>query len=1471
MHDNGALAPFHPLVREWFLGELGAPTQIQALSWPRIAAGEHLLITAPTGSGKTLTAFLWALDRLITAAWEPGLPRVLYVSPLKALNNDVRRNLIDPLDALRRRFAAAGQELAPIRVLTRSGDTSQEERRRMLRRPPEILITTPESLNLLLSSKKSMRLLTGLRTVILDEIHAVLDSKRGTHLITAVDRLVPLSGEFQRVALSATVRPLDRVARFVGGLQRVGDQTKPREIGIVEAAMPKTYELRLASPPKLEDEDKGDAYWRALSAECRSIIHRNRSTLLFVRSRKLCEKLTRLINEDAEKPLAYAHHGALSREIRGEVERRLKGGELRAIVATSSLELGIDIGALDEVILVQAPEAVSAAVQRVGRAGHGVGQTSRAAFYPTDAADTLASVVLARGILAQEIEALRIIDAPLDVLAQILVSMTGTQSWDKEALFAQLRTSYPYRHLQRSQFELVLNMLAGRYADTRIRDLSARLSIDRLDQSVTARKGALLALYTSGGTIPNRGYFRLRRKDSNALIGELDEEFVWEARIGQSMTLGTQSWRIEQITHNDVFVLPGKAQAKDAPFWRAEGINRDFHFSAGIGELLETVSGVRDDEELGVLIRGDLNMDEALLDNLTQHLLRQQEHTSRDLPHRHHLLLEWVESGPGAHAGGHQLVLHSVWGGRVNRPYALALEAAWADRFGEELEVYPSNDSIVLMLPRELPGAELLSLVSGSALENLLRKRLERSGFFAARFRECAGRALLLARRRINERMPLWMTRLRSQQILEAVRKYDDFPILLEAWRTCLQDEFDLESLRLVLAELEAGLITWSEVRCARPSPFANVSAWRQVSEYMYREDQAGSAPTSSLQSELIRQVAFDPGLRPQLQDSMVQEFSRRRQRLAGGYAPSSAQDLLDWAKERWLIPLDEWRALQEAIARDHAGGEFEAEVQGKLARLLRPAGGEPLVVALENASLICAALGDQTTVQTFTGDKNIQPPVLDADQGPGLVHIVGEWLRFYGPVSPLEIGDRLGLDRDPLTLILQELLDSEELISGALTWGSDEDLVCDRENLEQLLRMARAAAVPSLAPKPLEELPLFLATQQGLGGDSTAIETLFDRIGELEGYEAAAAAWESDFLPARLAAYQPSWLDTLMQEGDLLWVGVGARRTTFLFTPDLPGMTVTQPLDENLEELFPDAVGRYSFDSILRHSGAPSTEVAEKLWQAVWRSQVANDSYIALRRGIQSRFSATSNLLPRSRRGGRRPSFGQWKSRLPFAGNWYRLPSTEEESDLLEQEERSRDRVRILLERYGVLFRELLAQEAPAFRWNRLFRSLRLMELSGEIVAGCFFEGVPGLQFASHAALRRLRGKNQGKHRLVWLAATDPASLCGVRLEGLRGQLPKRIAGTHLVYLDGELSLISRRNGSELEIRVEPDDPRLMELFAPLKHLLGREFAPLRSISVQKINGENPSSSPFFEALSAAFQIETDHKQVLIRQCRST
>jgi len=1442
-----ALELFHPLVRDWFVKRLGKPTDIQAEAWPVIASGRHCLITAPTGSGKTLPAFLWALDRLITGAWPPGLTRVLYVSPLKALGNDIRQNLITPLGELARTFKAAGEPFPHIGVLTRSGDTPAHERRTMSMHPPEILITTPESLNILLSSASGEAMLGGIATVILDEIHAVAATKRGTHLITAVERLTLLAGEFQRLALTATVKPLEDVADWIAGYRLCGQGGgyERRRVAVVQAAVRKRLDVRVSSPSESPELLEDGSRWSALAAVFRQAIKNSSATLLFVNSRRTAERLARLINEDGPTPLVYAHHGSLARGIRLAVEQRLKKGDVKAVVATSSLELGIDIGELDQVILVQTPPTISSAIQRIGRAGHSVDGVSRGLVYPTHGMDFLTAAVLARAAVEQDIEPIAPIKAPLDVLAQVIISMTGRARWDIDQLYAFIRTSYPYHELPRSQFDLVLDMLAGRYADTRLRELRPRISLDRQDGTLKARDGSQRLIYLAGGTIPERGCYDLRLEGTRAKIGELDEEFVWERRVGDSFPLGAQVWRIRKITSNDVEVAPSAGKPGILPFWRAEDQDRDFHFAHKILTFLQAYTARLDDRGVGAELKRKYCLDQSAAQELIEFLQRQRRATGPELPHRRHLIVEYLEDQT---AEKHQVILHTLWGGRVNKPLGMALQAAWEERHHTHIETLTSNEGILLVLPVGVRATEIFALVSPENVERLLRSSLESSGFFGARFRENAGRALLLPRADFTRRMPLWLNRLRAKGLMEAVLKYPDFPILLETWRTCLNDEFDLANLDKLLDEIRTGRIKLSEVHTVRPSPFAEGLIWKQTNRDMYGDDTPGSGRSSSLSQELIRAVVSSGSLRPRIPEDLAADLEAKLQRTAPGYAPRTADDLLDWVKERLIIPAPEWQALLGAIARDHGldAAQTTAPIHDKLATLTLPGAMLPVICALENRDRIQEAFGVGSA-----GLAGVAGP-----EGVRLADVLLQWLSFHGPREPHAIQEALGINATTRDDLLAVLADDQAVVIDLFTEHANAPQVCERENLEILLRMARARRRPVFKALAIERLPLFLAAWQGLTTPGTDIEDLRTRLEQLFGYPALAELWETQILPARLTPYSSSWLDSLLQSSDLTWFGCGKRRLGFAFGDDLElylnGQmhdAVTPDRLDELAHLFPCEVGRYSLLEIMRFAHKDSATLTRSLWDLLWQGRVGNDSFAALRQGILTRFAP---IPPRDgRHRGARAGRGRWSMPKPLPGNWYAIAQPERETDPLVRMELAKDRARQLLRRYGILFRELLAHEAPALQWGAVFKALRLMELSGEIISGHFFEGVPGLQFMSYEAFRFL-SSSLPDEAVYWMNACDPASLCGIQLEGLKRRLPSRTPTTCLVYRGATLVLAARQGGRALQLYAPPDDTGLTDYLAFFKTLLGREFNPVRIITVETINGEPALESPYAAALKA-------------------
>jgi len=1430
---------FHPIITQWFKSTYAHPTDIQNRAWPLIANNSHVLITAPTGSGKTMAAFLWAIQQLLTGQWETGQVRVLYISPLKALNNDVQVNLLTPLKQLQERF----EKSPKIHVQTRSGDTPASERQRMIRKPPEILIITPEGLNLMISSKKARHIFSGLATVIIDEIHAVASSKRGTHLITAVDRLVGLSGEFQRIGISATVRPLKTVADFMGGYRLLENHVyEKRNVHIVQSSRPKQTQIRVCFPDDAHERMQHQSWWPALVQHFVNVIHENQATLFFCNSRRMTEKVTRLINESCNDQVAYAHHGSLSKEMRQVVEKKLKDGELKAIVATSSLELGIDIGILDEIILVQTPFQISSAIQRLGRSGHSIDEISRAQIVPTHGRDFLNAAIMARAMADRDIESVTIPMNPLDVLAQIIISMSGTQEWKIDELLSFIKTSYPYHQLTKQNYHLVLDMLAGRYDNTRIRELRQRVSLDKIDHTVSAKDGALRMLYISGGTIPDRGYFDLRIKESQAKIGELDEEFVWERSVGETFVFGTQVWQIQSIDHQNVHVTPA-AKSGMTPFWRSESIGRDYYFSEKVGLFLEAWNASLEINTTNESFLDELLstyfMDLPAATGLIDFLKRQKKITQTDLPHRHHLLVEHF-SDPMNQTDSKQVILHTLWGGKVNQPFAIALSQAWEETHGYPLHVFFDDDCIILNLPHEFHINDIFQHVSADNLKSLLRKKLEKTGVFGARFRENAAIALLLPVKSFKKRMPLWLNRLRAKKLLEAVLPFEDFPILAETWRSCYQDNFDIEHLTMLLDEIRQGIIQVTETITRVPSPFTSNVLWQHVNKVMYEDDTPSGGNISKLRQDLLNEIVHSSELRPGIPQTIIDEFTQKRQQTYPAYAPANADDLLDLLKDRWLIPENEWSDILNAIHRDHQLNrvDLKKKLKRKIKHLRLTHAERSVVIALENESYIQKALKSSEILR----------------------QLIENWLAYYGPVSLSFIQKIFGKDEHELHLVLNDLIATQQIVYDVLIDKQEEKRFCDAKNLEILLRMMRQKNRPEFQPLNISYLPLFLACWHKLDTPGNHIESLQDTMDQLIGYPGKAELWETDILPSRINPYYLSWLDNLIADSDLRWIGHAKQTLVFCFESDI-ALFCTFNEDMELNHIFPEKTGRYRLLELCNHTGMQSQEMSTKLWSFFFKGKVSTDHFLSIRKGIESNFKS-KDIHFQKRKPSRRTGFNRWKSNRPITGNWYMIQKSSPNDDLLEKESIKKDQVRQLLNRYGILFRELLTHELPELQWSKLFKTLRLMELSGEILSGCFFKDIHGLQFISHNAFQQLHSEIP-TDAIFWLNAADPISMCGTGLQALTKNLPARRSNTHLVYHGTRLVLISKKNGKKLECQCSPDSSAMHKYLSFFKILKGRQFKPLPNIVIETVNEAPVYESPYLKAL-IDFGFEKDYQRLI-------
>jgi ATP-dependent Lhr-like helicase len=1449
-----SLQGFHPLIQRWFTETYGKPTAVQEEAWPRIARGEHVLALAPTGSGKTLTAFLAAIDRLVRGIYPPQALSVLYVSPLKALNEDIRRNLLEPIAALRTCFEVRGLPFPELRVDTRSGDTSPGERRRFLKTPPAILALTPESLAIMLLNPRSRIILAGVRYLILDEIHAVLGTKRGSFLSCQVDRLALAAGEFQRVSLSATVRPPEGAAEFVGGLKPLEGGYENRQVSVVAPPAEKQIDVVIDFPPDETENRRPDRYGRRYTVLINTIrerIARNQtgggsSTLVFTDSRRRAERIAFLLNEAAGETIAFTHHGSLSREVRREVEAGLVSGRLPCVVATSSLELGIDIGRVAEVILAGSPASAAGALQRIGRSGHGVGLVSRGRLLPFSGLDLLASAALGGALRDREIEETRAIENPLDILAQIILALCVEKNRYVDDLYHTLRGFYVFKTLSRSAYDRVIRMLLGRYDTLRLRELKPRLYLDGETGELSPLKGTLLLLYTSGGVIASRGAYSLRTPEGTK-IGELDEEFVWERRIGDCFDFGNRSWRILSIGSEAVEVSPLPAGVDFTPFWRAEAAFRSPVLARRILEIFDPLAEGNRDYFTGA------GLSDSAFRELTDFVLSQKSaQGGLSLPGKGFIPVEIVDD-PVGRGDSYQIILHSFRGGMVNYPLAMALAEELEEAVQSRVEAFPDDNALLLLLPRSVPGApeelfirclRALGEIRGDKLrgEGQFYRRFESSGFFGASFREAAERSLLLPRTGFGKRTPLWVLRQRAKRLFDGVASYGDFPAVAEAWRSCLRDRFDLRGFTGLLRDIREGRVAVSFFRTRTPSPFARDLVWRETNTLLYEYDERPDLRKGgpSLSGMVIEEALDNARSRPPLSPGTAADFCARLRRELPGWAPEDEWSLAEWVKERVAIPQDEWEVLLRVLPeelREHYGED--PTLGGKIGPVLREGAVSPVVVHREQAPAW----------------KKDAPALLDS------------WLRYEGPLPLSRIGAVFGLTAAEAEGAADALAGTGVLVRE-VTVGEESALICDRENLEFLLRLSRKRARREVKERPASLLAPFLARRQGILPPRVSHDSRPLPWETLGGYSAPAALWEGDILPVREPAYSGETLDQKLRAGELLWYGTGKERAAFCSPEDMDiaggsELGRVPPFAGRRDPAFFDFPK--DFWEIKEALGLDSSSCAGALWEEVWKGRLSADSWEPVRRGLIRGFipreeeslpvrpQGMPKRLPRALR-------DRWRTGPPVPGRWFSLEPDYgtgvsgggfTDADPLEEEALERDRARLLLKRWGILCRPLLERELPHLSWARLLPAIRRLELAGEVIAGRFFLGINSLQFAAPEIPGEL-DKAEGETSIYWMNAADPASPAGLAVEGLDPRLPPRQQNTRICFRGSELLVIARRGGMDIDIFIPPEDPDLGNALAFLSFPRIRAVNPAGKITIERINGRSAASGEYAEALKA-------------------
>jgi ATP-dependent helicase Lhr and Lhr-like helicase len=1541
-----ALEGFSAATRAWFEGAFAEPTRAQIGAWRAIGKGEDTLVVAPTGSGKTLAAFLWAIDRLaaLPPPQDPKLRcRVLYVSPLKALAVDIERNLRAPLTGIRHAAHRLGLAEPDIRVAVRTGDTAAEDRRKLVSNPPDILITTPESLFLLLTSQ-ARETLRGVETVIVDEVHAVAGNKRGAHLALSLERLDALrSGPAQRVGLSATVRPVADVAGFLGGA---------RPVTVVQPPSPKRIELTVVVPvedmteldtlpdrtgpgrPGSGDDGDGPApvrsIWPHVEERLLDLIEQHKSTIVFANSRRLAERLCGRLNDlaaeraaerdeaaavsgSAPVEVARAHHGSVSRQERAEIEEALKAGRLPAVVATSSLELGIDMGAVDLVVQVESPPSVASGLQRVGRAGHNVGDVSRGIIFPKYAGDLVQAAVVAERMRDGQIEELAIPRNPLDVLAQQVVAMTAVDDWAVDELERTVRKAAPFSGLTRPVLEAVLDMLSGRYPSEDFAGLRPRIVWDRVGGIVRARPGAQRLAVTSGGTIPDRGLFGVFLASDTSRqprrVGELDEEMVYESRVGEVFVLGASSWRIEDITPDRVLVTPAPGQPGKLPFWHGDTPGRPAELGRAIGAACRSLASVPESEAAAALARSGL--DELAARNLVRYLADQRAATGY-VPDDRTLVVERFRD----ELGDWRVVLHSPYGDRVHAPWALAIAARLRERYGGmDVQAMHTDDGILIRVPdSDEPPPGGIALIDPDEIADLVTAEVGASALFASRFRECASRALLLPRRQPGRRTPLWQQRQRSAQLLEIASRYPAFPIVLETVREILRDVFDVPALTGLLRDIAARRIRVVEVETAAPSPFGKSLLFRYIGAFMYEGDAPLAerrAQALSLDPALLAELLGTDGLRELLDPAVVAEVERDLQHLSDPRRCRDAEGVFDLLRTTGPLIAAE---VAERCADPAAASGWLAELAGARRIIEVRVAGQPMWAAIEDAGRLRDALGVPLPLgvpEAFT------EPVADP-----LGDLVARYARTHGPFDTAVMAGRYGLGTAVVTMALRRLAAEGRVVEGEFLPAGTSAQWCDAEVLRLLRRRALARLRKEAEPVPPEVLARFLPAWHGIGptpakgapadrgpaagpprrrrADAGAV---LEAVERLAGAAVPASALETLVLPGRVPGYSPALLDELTSAGEVVWAGAGALPGgdgwLVLAPADGAALTLPEPGEVTMTPLHSavlEALGgggalffRMLSDRAAGLLGGPGIplpddiEVTAAIWDLVWAGLVTNDTLAPLRvlLGGQQRRAAASpaRAVPRPRptlgsagpgrrRGFGRPAMPARSGPPTVSGRWSLLPPRSAREEPGAATVRAHALALTLLERHGVLTRGAVAAERVPGGFAAVYPVLRAMEEAGQCRRGYFVEGLGAAQFALPGAVDRMRAMSAGDRglrasnsaeRAVVLAAADPAQPYGAALpwpqrpgEGPSSHRPGRKAGALVVLADGKLVLYVERGGRTLLSWT--DDPELLGPSAAALAAAVRDGA-LGRLTVERADGLSLGihDSPLAQALEAA------------------
>lgn len=1462
--DEALLAVFSAPVRAWFRSTFGAPTPAQRLGMAPIAARRSTLLLAPTGSGKTLAAFLSAIERVMFGPATRGL-KVVYVSPLKALAVDIERNLRAPIAGI----AAAARELGVAfhepSVFVRSGDTRAKDRAAFVRNGADVLITTPESLYLLLTSESAKHFST-VETVIVDEIHVLAGSKRGTHLWLSLERLEALRGTslppLARIGLSATVRPLEPVARVLAGY---AEPAIPRPVEIVDAGTRRAIEVTVEVPVEdlrsmssrgkdtgPDEKDPTRSIWPSLYPRLVELVRAHTTTLIFVNNRRLAERLSAALNETAGEEIALAHHGSIAHDRRVEIEGRLKSGTVPAIVATSSLELGIDMGSIDLVVQIEAPPSVAAGLQRVGRAGHRASAVSKGVVFPKFRADLLACVATVRAMGEGQVESTNIPENPLDVLAQQIVAIVAVAPISDAALYDLVRRAAPYVTLPRSAFDGVLDMLSGRYPSDELAELRPRITWDRATGQLTPRIGSKRIAIASGGTIPDRGLFGVFLDNRGARpirIGELDEEMVFESRVGDVFLLGASSWRITDITHDRVLAVPAPGEPGKMPFWHGDRPGRPAELGRRIGALAREIAAVSASKATADLVRRG-SVDRRAARNLVTYVMDQKSATG-EVPSDEVVVVErFVDE-----LGDQRVCVLCPLGAKVLGPWAMAVTARLREQLDLEIDAIWSDDGIVFRVPDVDAAPDPSVFVpSSDEVEALVTRGLDRTALFASRFRENAGRALLLPRRAPGKRVPLWAQRKRAADLLGVASRYGSFPIVLETFRECLREAFDLPALVDLLRKIEEKSVHLRRVDTKVPSPFASSLLFSYVANFIYDGDAPLAerrAQALSLDQDRLRELLGEVELRELLDEEAIAETALQ---------VSHARRSIAHADHLHDLLLSLGDLTPPEIASRAAAGVDPSPLADELVRARRAVrvdiGRDARLVAVEDIARYRDALG-------VTPPPGLPAALLEGAPN-ALSGLLGRFARTHGPFTLEEIAERFGLGAEVARAALMTLVASGRLVAGSFTPSTAASQFVDAEVLRTIKRRSLAHLRKAVEPVTGEALARFLGSHHGVVRPRTGAEAVLATIERLEGLALPASVWFADVFPDRVRDFSPSLLDELCSAGEVVWRGVEPigqtdARIAFHITDRVallapPPSDPTHLLAAKVTSIL-EARGAVFFGDLAARADAFPGDVLAALWDLVFAGLVTNDTTSPLRSlyglAVTERTSAKSASRFRSRR----------QLAPGSEGRWSLLPRPRQASA---DTDRAAAFATVLLERHGVLTRESMAHEAALGGFSTVYPVLRAMEEAGRVRRGYFVDGLGAAQFARVGVDEQLRAMREPGE--AWLAlrlsALDPANPYGAALPWPKPSDPAaevsrlaRAAGAHVVLVEGRLVGYVARGEQQVVTFLSESEPERSKDLRALVDVLAAwvEAGSRKVLAIQRIDGDEASKSTLAPAFRAA------------------